>query len=743
MVPNEEENTPTGADVLFQQHSIAEIVEIRQKILQDISKKNQDLREMVGERYRELIDAADTIQNMKQLADELPSKLRQLPFRCEQFKPRSLNVSTRDPQVFADFVQTKLVLDIGARLGPLIEAREMISSAALIALAQLAVRGHQLREQLLATCQKSLRTSTRMLSNGCLTTMADPDCNSDSLSEALCALAILEGHRPEKLVEMFFQQRTNYLQQALDEQTAQTKDKFRNVARYLIFTLNLAHSLAGDPPDLVRYFQNHRINSHGIVSLVEDPLSLATQFLPRHLAQFRCVLPEALSDTHLLVGPTVVQAEAFLEQMRLSCRQKLTLELQCHNECRSIAKAYDHLRTSIDETQMCAEFLGKKTPDIYETFFQEAIVVRIAGIFEDILHTATEQLLTSIHSSFQEAARVKFSNVPSLCKAFDSSVKSAMDQLSEFVPFREMASAEHRSLAKLTSASAEQMLTRVCAFIAQCVESGVRCCYFLSLLSHLAFALTNCVHLQQVFGNNDWLHRKESLLESRNLATLTALKILIEENLEPFKKSFNIPVAHILLKLASVKVKVDLSDEGEEGVPVYTSIYLPQHAVLPLNQLLFIICVRIREIMDCAISKKVILQANQLLHEAVEQVYQKVLDQRAGLPASAQQELALQLLFDIEYLEKLLATRANENLVYQLTSLIDPVDLHMFRPHLDEGVVGLVAQTAMIFGLICPQGALGKPRKQTSQDHNVMTLAKSSTQLFSLLPVGMPQYLKR
>ncbi|OQR76155.1 conserved oligomeric Golgi complex subunit 1-like [Tropilaelaps mercedesae] len=742
MVLNDEDGTPTGADVLFQQHSIAEIVEICEKILQDISKKNQDLREMVGERYRELIDAADTIQNMKQLACELLSKLRQLPSRCEQFKPRPLNVSNRDPKVFADFAQTKLILDICARLVPLIEAREMISSAALVSLAQLAVRGHQLPGKLLS-CHKSLRTSTRLLSKACLMAMADPECNPDSLSEALCALAILEGHCPEKLVRVFFQQRMNHLHEVLDSQATQTKDKFRSVARYLILSLNLAQSLAGDPPYFVGYFEGHRTNSHGIVSLVEDPLSLATQFLPLQLSEFRCVLPESLQNAALLAGPATVQAETFLEQMRLCCREKLALELQCHTECRSIAKAYEHLRASIDETPMHIDLLGEKTPDIYKTFFQEAIVARIAGIFEDTLHTATEQLLTSIHSSFQEAARIKSSNVPSLCKAFDASVKSAINQVSEFVPFRETASIEYRSLSELTSASAEQMLTRIRAFISQCVESGVRCRYFLSILSQLAFALTTCSHLQRVFGSTGWPQRRDLLLESRNLASLAALKVLIEEGLEAFKQSFNIPVTHVLLRLASVKVGVKLSDEGEEGLSVSTIIYLPQHVLLPLNQLLFFTCTRIRAVMDCAVSKRVILQANQLLLEAVEQVYQELIDRCSGVPASVQQELALQLLFDIKYLEKLLSTRASDDIVNQLTSLIDPVDLHMFRPHIDEGVVGLVAQTAMLFGLICPQGAMGKPRKQTSQEHNVMALAEQTTQLFSLLPVSMPQQTRR
>ena len=50
---------------LFAGRSIEEIGAIERKLRSDIERKREDLRQMVGERYRDLIEAADTITTMK------------------------------------------------------------------------------------------------------------------------------------------------------------------------------------------------------------------------------------------------------------------------------------------------------------------------------------------------------------------------------------------------------------------------------------------------------------------------------------------------------------------------------------------------------------------------------------------------------------------------------------------------------------------------------------------------------
>ena len=55
----------TDLEVLFANQTIDEIEKLSQGLKHDIDQKREELRTMVGERYRDLMEAADTITQMK------------------------------------------------------------------------------------------------------------------------------------------------------------------------------------------------------------------------------------------------------------------------------------------------------------------------------------------------------------------------------------------------------------------------------------------------------------------------------------------------------------------------------------------------------------------------------------------------------------------------------------------------------------------------------------------------------
>ena len=55
----------TDLETLFTNHTIDEIEKLSQGLKHDIDQKREELRTMVGERYRDLMEAADTITQMK------------------------------------------------------------------------------------------------------------------------------------------------------------------------------------------------------------------------------------------------------------------------------------------------------------------------------------------------------------------------------------------------------------------------------------------------------------------------------------------------------------------------------------------------------------------------------------------------------------------------------------------------------------------------------------------------------
>ncbi|XP_054159248.1 conserved oligomeric Golgi complex subunit 1-like [Oppia nitens] len=68
----------TNVDYLLEKFTIAEIVEIKDKLKTDIDRKKQELKQLVGERYGDLIEAVDTIKQMNQSVDNVLKSLQVL-----------------------------------------------------------------------------------------------------------------------------------------------------------------------------------------------------------------------------------------------------------------------------------------------------------------------------------------------------------------------------------------------------------------------------------------------------------------------------------------------------------------------------------------------------------------------------------------------------------------------------------------------------------------------------------------
>ncbi|ESO01256.1 hypothetical protein HELRODRAFT_192271 [Helobdella robusta] len=83
--------------VIFEKHTIDEINGIEKRIRQEIDKKKEELRQMVGQRYRELIEAADTITDMKNGSEKVLESIQKLQKLCQNLKEKSSSLSSKQP----------------------------------------------------------------------------------------------------------------------------------------------------------------------------------------------------------------------------------------------------------------------------------------------------------------------------------------------------------------------------------------------------------------------------------------------------------------------------------------------------------------------------------------------------------------------------------------------------------------------------------------------------------------------
>uniref|UniRef100_A0A1A9WJS7 Conserved oligomeric Golgi complex subunit 1 n=1 Tax=Glossina brevipalpis TaxID=37001 RepID=A0A1A9WJS7_9MUSC len=79
-----------NVDTLFEEHSVTEVDMVHKRIEEVIENKKEELRTHVGERYRDLLKAADTITAMKESSKELISQVEDISGYCKNLNDQQL-----------------------------------------------------------------------------------------------------------------------------------------------------------------------------------------------------------------------------------------------------------------------------------------------------------------------------------------------------------------------------------------------------------------------------------------------------------------------------------------------------------------------------------------------------------------------------------------------------------------------------------------------------------------------------
>uniref|UniRef100_A0A0L8GYS1 Conserved oligomeric Golgi complex subunit 1 n=1 Tax=Octopus bimaculoides TaxID=37653 RepID=A0A0L8GYS1_OCTBM len=129
-------------NLMFEKFTIQEIREIEKKNRLDIERKKEELRVMVGERYRDLIEAADTITDMKKSSQNVMNSISKIEELCKQLKQNHLAKGTSyihrpladksrkqtENHFYSVASQIKLLLDMPEKVFVSILAKELNSS---------------------------------------------------------------------------------------------------------------------------------------------------------------------------------------------------------------------------------------------------------------------------------------------------------------------------------------------------------------------------------------------------------------------------------------------------------------------------------------------------------------------------------------------------------------------------------------------------------------------------------------
>ncbi|XP_059991135.1 conserved oligomeric Golgi complex subunit 1 isoform X2 [Lagenorhynchus albirostris] len=252
---------------LFESHGAEEIRGLERQVRAEIEHKKEELRQMVGERYRDLIEAADTIGQMRRCAEGLVGAVKATDQYCSRLRQAGSAAPRppRDPQpqqpsqekFYSMAAQIKLLLEIPEKIWSSTEASEYLHATQLYLLcchlhkllqldpsssrySPVLSRFPILSQQLAAAShfRSAILHESKML----LTCQAVAD---QAVAEALCSVMLLEESSPRQALADFLLARKAAIQKLLNQQHhgAGVKSQICSLVELLATTLNQAHAL--------------------------------------------------------------------------------------------------------------------------------------------------------------------------------------------------------------------------------------------------------------------------------------------------------------------------------------------------------------------------------------------------------------------------------------------------------------------------------------------------------------------
>ncbi|MBN3300593.1 COG1 protein, partial [Amia calva] len=257
---------------LFERYSTEEIRGIERRVRGEIEQKKEELRQMVGERYRDLIEAADTIGEMRQCSESVLRSIQDMYRYChrlKQGKSPGPAVSKLESQRQAQekfntmAAQIKLLLEIPERIWSAMESAQYLRATQLYllcchlhSLLHLEASGPHYNPVLTrfpilvrqVAAAGHFRSTILLESKSLLKGRAVSD---QAIAEALVSTMLLEDSSPRQALADFLLARKASIQQLLNQPQhgAGIKAQVCSLVELLATTLYQAYAVFYTPPD--------------------------------------------------------------------------------------------------------------------------------------------------------------------------------------------------------------------------------------------------------------------------------------------------------------------------------------------------------------------------------------------------------------------------------------------------------------------------------------------------------------
>ncbi|CAK1542071.1 unnamed protein product [Leptosia nina] len=438
---------------LFQTFSVAEVDQVQKKLHHEIERKKEELRAMVGERYRDLIHAADTIEDMKSTTSSILNHINDMIVICKnlhethlvgfkiQEQPSQISFQANADPVTSISVQIKLLMEIPEKIWKCINKNDFVKAAQLFIMARHINTGLQLQlgnrneKPMMQSLQRLVQQQWNSISNlsqtiidMCGQRLQDVDITVEVACSCLVGLYLLDSQVMVDLLNILTNLHSrNSLTTALQfdlhkildgDVKAQIKNKIVSGVRIVIKTIELIYACFVENKGgvvLEKLEELYGKNSEPLLKLVEFSDTNALKHLPSVISNYKLSMNKSI--------------EALNSEEIKTCVENWSLSIQhCINDnVSAILQSVSRIRVlheireeafKIEAPQnwnTICESLNIPQVHIWVSYFQPLLTARVKFIvdsrWQKIYDTFKTQLLVDLTKVSAESEIEKEANI--------------------------------------------------------------------------------------------------------------------------------------------------------------------------------------------------------------------------------------------------------------------------------------------------------------------------------------------
>ncbi|KAL0271684.1 UNVERIFIED_CONTAM: hypothetical protein PYX00_008698 [Menopon gallinae] len=418
-----------NSDKLFEENGIDRIKAIQLQIQNEIEKKREELRTMVGERYRDLLKAADTITEMKITAASVINRINRTEALCKahQLKKGLCLKQTEKISRTADdlgdvskIIEIKILLSLPEEIWIAIDNKNYLTGAELFLFAthihfgiNVSPNAKLIKEEYpVVSKQWEVITSYRnILINGAHNQLKQIDLPYENASECLTAIILLDAVSFDKLIDQYLALRMSKLEEILYSDEL-TRSKLRLIIMLIHNTLSTVYHCfiaESDIKCLISKVIEKTVgeNTKPTLAKITQAMSLPDHYLSPMIREFH---PKVKKDLTCLSTEAVQnRIRSWLERVDEVLNTELTKLLMLLNDIKRLHKIIKedvlNVQCPDDWKMIVSTLLCTDDLNIYKAYMEKMVTRRVLKIIENVWNDSITSIMSSLKDIDEEISK--------------------------------------------------------------------------------------------------------------------------------------------------------------------------------------------------------------------------------------------------------------------------------------------------------------------------------------------------